>query len=115
MAERIGQRLRQSDTAARLGGDEFAVLLEDVHAPEAVESIADDISRRLGAPYAIEGEDVVISAAVGTALSVTGQERPDDILRRADSAMYLAKLRERRPTDIGPDDEGEAQTTALRS
>ena len=97
VAERIGQRLRQSDTAARLGGDEFAVLLEDVRAPEAVEAIADDISRRLSAPYDIEGEEVVISAAVGTAVSVTGQERPDDILRSADSAMYLAKLRERRP------------------
>ncbi|MGA9113167.1 MAG: diguanylate cyclase [Candidatus Dormiibacterota bacterium] len=116
VAERIGQRLRQSDTAARLGGDEFAVLLEDVRAPEAVESIADDISRRLSAPYDIEGEEVVISAAVGTAVSVTGQERPDDILRRADSAMYLAKLRERRPADAGPEqDEGESENEALRS
>ena len=116
VAERISQRLRQSDTAARLGGDEFAVLLEDVHAPEAVESIADDISGRLSAPYEIEGEEVVISAAVGTAVSVTGQERPDDILRRADSAMYLAKLRERRPAGTGREpDEGEFDDEALRS
>ncbi|HAW10772.1 MAG TPA: hypothetical protein DCX12_06875 [Chloroflexi bacterium] len=116
VAERIGQRLRQSDTAARLGGDEFAVLLEDVHAPEAVEAVADDISRRLSAPYDIEGEAVVISAAVGTAVSVTGQERPDDILRSADSAMYLAKLRERRPIDAGPEpDTGESEATTLRS
>jgi len=116
VAERIGQRLRQSDTAARLGGDEFAVLLEDVRAPEAVEAVADDISRRLSAPYDIEGEAVVISAAVGTAVSVTGQERPDDILRSADSAMYLAKLRERRPIDAGPEpDTGESEATTLRS
>jgi diguanylate cyclase (GGDEF)-like protein/PAS domain S-box-containing protein len=116
VAERIGQRLRQSDTAARLGGDEFAVLLEDVRAPEAVEAVADDISRRLSAPYDIEGEAVVISAAVGTAVSVTGQERPDDILRSADSAMYLAKLRVRRPIDAGPEpDTGESEATTLRS
>jgi hypothetical protein len=49
-------------------------------------------------------------------VSVTGQERPDDILRRADSAMYLAKLRERRPADAGPEqDEGESENEALRS
>jgi diguanylate cyclase (GGDEF)-like protein/PAS domain S-box-containing protein len=95
VAERIGQRLRQSDTAARLGGDEFAVLLEDVRAPADVDAIADDISRRLCAPYDIDGEAVVISAAVGAALSATGRERPDDILRSADSAMYQAKLRGR--------------------
>jgi len=96
VADRLGQRLREADTAARLGGDEFAVLLEDVHALDALEAIADDISRRLCAPYDIDGEQVVISAAVGAALSVTGQERPDDILRAADSAMYLAKLKGRR-------------------
>ena len=101
VANRISQRLRQSDTAARLGGDEFAVLLEDVRAPEAVAAIADDISRRLGAPYDIEGAEVTISAAVGAALSATGQERPDDILRSADSAMYLAKLTARRSLEDG--------------
>ena len=99
VAERIGQRLREADTAARLGGDEFAVLLEDVHAPEAVEAIADDISARLSAPYDIDGERVVITAAVGAAMSVTGQERPDDILRAADSAMYVTKLKGRRQTE----------------
>jgi diguanylate cyclase (GGDEF)-like protein len=95
VADRLGQRLREADTAARLGGDEFAVLLEDVHALDALEAIADDISRRLCAPYDIDGEQVVISAAVGAALSTTGQERPDDILRAADSAMYVAKLKGR--------------------
>jgi diguanylate cyclase (GGDEF)-like protein/PAS domain S-box-containing protein len=116
VAGRIGQRLRQSDTAARLGGDEFAVLLEDVRAPEAVDAIAADISRRLCAPYEIDGEEVVISAAVGAALSVTGQERPDDILRSADSAMYQAKLKGRRRAEAeaaqapAPEDEPEAAT-----
>jgi diguanylate cyclase (GGDEF)-like protein/PAS domain S-box-containing protein len=116
VAGRIGQRLRQSDTAARLGGDEFAVLLEDVRVPEAVDAIAADISRRLCAPYEIDGEEVVISAAVGAALSVTGQERPDDILRSADSAMYQAKLKGRRRAEAeaaqapAPEDEPEAAT-----
>ena len=96
VAERIDQRLRQTDTAARLGGDEFAVLLEDIREPAAAQAIAADISARLSTPYEIEGEQVTISAAVGVALSTTGHEEPDDILRSADSAMYLAKLRERR-------------------
>src|ERR1019366_2595906 len=45
VAGRIGQRLRQSDTAARLGGDAVAVLLEGVRAPEAGDGIPGDISR----------------------------------------------------------------------
>ncbi|MGO8687874.1 MAG: diguanylate cyclase domain-containing protein [Candidatus Dormibacteria bacterium] len=107
VAERIGQRLRGGDTAARLGGDEFAVLLEDVRTPGAVEAIADDITRRLAAPYVIDGEQVTISAAVGAALSASGHEQPDDILRSADSAMYLAKLGARRPTAAAAsEDEG---------
>ena len=77
------------------------MLLEDVHAPEAVDAIAADISRRLCSPYEIDGEEVVVSAAVGTALSITGQERPDDILRSADSAMYQAKLRGRSRGEAG--------------
>ena len=81
-----------------------------------MDAIAADISRRLCAPYEIDGEEVVISAAVGAALSVTGQERPDDILRSADSAMYQAKLKGRRRAEAeaaqapAPEDEPEAAT-----
>jgi diguanylate cyclase (GGDEF)-like protein len=91
VAERISQRRRRGDTAARLGGDEFAVLLEDVADAEAVAAVADDLSARLAAPFALEGKTVTMSASVGAAITRTGLEAPDELLRHADAAMYAVK------------------------
>ncbi|HYA00755.1 MAG TPA: EAL domain-containing protein [Candidatus Binatia bacterium] len=91
LAQRISARLRYGDTAARLGGDEFAILLEDVHSPADVQGIAADLSRRIAEPFDLEGEPVVITAAIGAVLSGSERERPDDLLRNADVAMYRAK------------------------
>ncbi|HYA01371.1 MAG TPA: diguanylate cyclase [Candidatus Binatia bacterium] len=101
VAERISQRLRRSDTAARLGGDEFAVLLEDVSDPASVRTIAGDLSGRLSAPYDIDGNRLEVTASIGTAVSGTGHEHPDDLLRDADTAMYSIKLG-RRPPEVDP-------------
>ena len=95
LADRIRERLRKSDTPARLGGDEFAVLLEDVRDEEAARRIADDLAQRIAAPFDLDGDAVRVTAAIGLALSTTGLERPDDLLRAADAAMYRSKGRRR--------------------
>ncbi len=101
VAERISQRLRRSDTAARLGGDEFAVLLEEVAGAEAVSAIASDLTGRLGTPFELEGQRVTLSASVGTAITRTGQEGPDELLSIADTAMYAVKAaRHRAETEV---------------
>ena len=92
VAERISQRLRRSDTAARLGGDEFAILLEDVTDLGAVQAVAGEVAERLSAPYVLDGEPVTATASVGLAISTGRGERPDDLLREADTAMYAAKV-----------------------
>ena len=109
LAGRIRERLRKSDTPARLGGDEFAVLLEDVRDADAARRIADDLAQRIAAPFDLDGDEVRVTAAIGLALSTTGLERPDDLLRAADAAMYRSKRRRRtqeslpRPSVSRPD------------
>jgi diguanylate cyclase (GGDEF)-like protein len=88
VGQRIGECLRGSDTAARLGGDEFAVLLED--RPSAGDAIdaAQRIIEALQDPVVLEGREVFIGASIGVA---TGRRGAEDLLRRADVAMYRAK------------------------
>ena len=83
--------LRGEDTVARLGGDEFVILLEDVQDPLDVTRITDRIQHDLASPHDLEGHKVFVSVSMGIVLSAARYERPEDILRDADIAMYRAK------------------------
>ena len=104
VARRLQGRLRPADTVARLGGDEFVVLLEEVEDTEEVLQAAERISSALAAPFALSGEEVFAPASIGIALggawaagpssgAPAGRGRPEDLLRKADLAMYEAKRR----------------------
>ncbi|MCU1676959.1 MAG: hypothetical protein JWM93_1717 [Frankiales bacterium] len=91
VAVRLQEHLRARDIAARFGGDEFAVLLNNVDHLRDVSMMAERLQATLAAPFDIDGQQVVISAGIGIALSITGYECADDVLRDADIAMYQAK------------------------
>jgi diguanylate cyclase (GGDEF)-like protein/PAS domain S-box-containing protein len=91
VAERIRAATRPGDTVARFGGDEFAVLVESGTMPEAAEAVAERITEGLAATFRIHTNDVAMRASIGIALGRRPQETPDDLLRDADLAMYLAK------------------------
>ena len=91
IARRLETCLRPGDTVARLGGDEFTILLEDVTDTREVTTIAQRIQKELSLPFNLGGHEVYTTASIGIAPSTTGYERPDDILRDADTAMYRAK------------------------
>lgn len=92
IARRLETCLRPGDTVARLGGDEFTILLEDLNgASEAIE-IAERLQKALGRPFNLNGHEVFTTVSIGIALSATGYDRPEDVLRDADTAMYQAKL-----------------------
>ncbi|MDP9418243.1 MAG: EAL domain-containing protein, partial [Actinomycetota bacterium] len=91
VAERLTSYLRAGDSAARLGGDEFAILLTDVADARMLPGIAERLQQQLSMPFQLDDHSVVVSASIGIAVSSTGYERPEDVLRDADIAMYRAK------------------------
>ena len=90
-ARRLRRCVRPGDAVARLGGDEFAILLERVIGLDAASATADRIDRELDRPFAADGREVRLSASVGIAMNERHDDRPDDLLRNADAAMYRAK------------------------
>ncbi|MDI3338907.1 MAG: EAL domain-containing protein [Sphaerobacter sp.] len=91
MATRLRQSLREQDVVARLGGDEFAVLLDRVTSPADATQAAERILARLSERVTVGRQVVPIAASIGVALGVPGIDRPDSVLRRADTALYAAK------------------------
>ena len=84
-------RLGETFTVARLGGDEFIVLLDDVKDLSDAKRAADRLMKALASPFILGGKEVFTSVSIGIALSNSGYEQPEDILRDADTAMYRAK------------------------
>lgn len=95
VAARLKHDLRDTDTVARLSGDEFTVILEGLDHPESnayVGQIADMLLTSLSQPIEVDGNHVSVSASIGVSLS-SGATSPEDMLDRADQAMYRAKAR----------------------
>ena len=91
VAGRLKGATRPGDTVARFGGDEFAVLVESGTMPEAAEVVASASPTPLFRPSASRTTTSAVRASIGIALGRRPQESPDDLLRDADLAMYLAK------------------------
>ncbi|WP_250006014.1 bifunctional diguanylate cyclase/phosphodiesterase [Actinoplanes sp. M2I2] len=91
VAKRIAAALRADDTAARLGGDEFAALVENVQDPGAVEETAQRILAALAEPIAMDdGSELTAVASIGITTTPEA-DTPDELLRQADLALYVAK------------------------
>lgn len=91
VGRRIQRQIRAGETFARLGGDEFTVLLEGLVSERAAETAARRILASLETPFLIEGHEVFAGTSIGIALSGSGQITPDELVRRADVALYEAK------------------------
>lgn len=99
VATRLSAVTRETDMVARLGGDEFAVLVEDLDTTRGARSAAEKVIATLSEPFILDGlnDPVTIGASVGVAAfgGGAGDEASLDIesiVRRADDAMYDAKL-----------------------
>ncbi|RUU53454.1 EAL domain-containing protein [Mesorhizobium sp. M2C.T.Ca.TU.002.02.1.1] len=90
-AARLRHTIREVDTVARLGGDEFAIILLDVPDAGSAKDIAERLLAKLRQPFRLIDDQVFVSASVGIALSSGSEADADDLLRKADIALYEAK------------------------
>jgi diguanylate cyclase (GGDEF)-like protein/PAS domain S-box-containing protein len=105
VAERLKPVVSPNDMVARLGGDEFVILVHDVGRNESaadshVRRLADRIHAAIADPFVLDRFPFHASASVGAALFRGGEVAADDLLKRADMAMYAAKASGRGVTSV---------------
>src|SRR3984885_3974511 len=97
VATRISARVRTGDICCRYGGDEFVVVLPGVPDPFPVSRVADAIRERVSLPYWIGNDQQQLTASIGESMYPYDGKSADELLQRADEAMYRLKSRIVRP------------------
>ena len=98
VSERLGSYLREGDTVgrntntvARIGGDEFIILLTSIADPAGAATVAERIIEELSRPFPIGGKDIDIGVCIGIAIYPSHGDTPEDLLKKADMALYRSK------------------------
>lgn len=104
---RIKATVRDMDLVARLGGDEFALLLDEVSDRAAAEHVAGKLVGAMHPPFQVGELSLEVSTSIGVAFYGRGMSA-DDIIRRADGAMYIAKRGGRDRYAVDPEPIGES-------
>lgn len=99
-AARLVGCLRSGDMVARLGGDEFVVFLDGVTEVEEATAVARRILDSFRDPFRLGDQEAFSGVSIGIALSSEGYDRPEQILRDADTALYCAKAKGRRTWEL---------------
>jgi diguanylate cyclase (GGDEF)-like protein len=90
-ADRMRSCVRSEDMVARLGGDEFAIVQVSSTQMSDVSALATRLIEVVGAPYDLDGHQVNVGASVGIAIAPTDGDKPDQLMKSADLALYRAK------------------------
>jgi diguanylate cyclase (GGDEF)-like protein len=90
-ATRLLSVVQSADMVARIGGDEFAIVQTAVARPEQCSELASRIVDLIGQPFQVQGRHVEIGTSVGIAIAPNDGASPDQLLKNADMALYLAK------------------------
>jgi diguanylate cyclase (GGDEF)-like protein/PAS domain S-box-containing protein len=96
VSTRLKHCVRESDTVARLGGDEFVVILQElgesaIHSANQAETVAEKIVSILGEPYLLNNYEHHSGVSIGVCLFHGRDAKLEELLKRADTAMYQAK------------------------
>jgi diguanylate cyclase (GGDEF)-like protein len=91
VATRLSQVTREGGSIARLGGDEFAVLIPEIKNSDDVRTTAEQILKVLQLPMPLHGLTLDVTGSLGIALFPEHGATPDDLMQKADVAMYAAK------------------------
>lgn len=87
----IGGVMRATDTFARMGGDEFVVLLEDIENDEHVTAVGEKIKKQFCELISAAGLPVAVTMSIGISIYPRDGDSADDLMSKADAAMYAAK------------------------
>jgi len=90
-AQRIRRNLREDDTVARLGGDEFTIVLGNLVSGRDAGTVARQLITALLRPFEIDGHMIDVGASMGIAIYPVDGTEGNDLLKKADTAMYRAK------------------------
>ena len=91
VGSRLAAAIGTGDIASRLSGDEFAVCLTSVDKGEDVGDLAAAIAAQVMAPFSVDGHNVAIGISIGIALSADPLDSAEELLQRADIALYRSK------------------------
>jgi len=91
VAQRLAASVRGMDTVARLGGDEFVIALGNLRDVAGAETVARKVLQALGAPYCIETHQLRVSSSIGISIYPEDGLELDELLKKADLALYSAK------------------------
>ena len=94
-AQRIRETVRETDFVARVGGDEFVVLQPDAGSADVGGTVADKLVATLSNPFQIGGLQMRIGASIGISVYPQDATDPDQLLRKADLALYKVKAEAR--------------------
>ncbi|MHB1487631.1 MAG: putative bifunctional diguanylate cyclase/phosphodiesterase, partial [Acidimicrobiales bacterium] len=90
-AERIVAVLGSDDLVARFGGDEFIICCREVRGRKEAEVLATGLASAFAEPVVVDGRSVFVTLSIGVAASGDEADRPEELIRNADAAMYRAK------------------------
>ncbi|MGR5143430.1 diguanylate cyclase domain-containing protein [Photobacterium sp. DNB23_23_1] len=94
IANRLTQAVNDHDVVARIAGDEFVIVLSEDQGPSTIQNTCQQIMQSISVPIKIENYHLNIGASIGSYLVQSNEyQNINDILRRADKAMYKAKLK----------------------
>ena len=91
VAERLRGCVRETNVVARLGGDEFAMIQVATGQRLDVAALAKRICKAISVPFQIEDHEVVIETSIGIAIAPDDGTDPEELLKKADMALYRAK------------------------
>ncbi len=91
VAQRMLACVRAEDVVSRYGGDEFTLLLRGLHGTEEAEQTVARLLDRLSQPFQLGGHDIRIGASIGMAVKDNVWDHADELITRADAAMYRVK------------------------
>ncbi|TMM06471.1 MAG: diguanylate cyclase [Actinobacteria bacterium] len=100
VARRLRAAVRPTDILARFAGDEFLVLADDLRSLDDLTQLAERLMACLDRPFPIAARRLRVTASIGVAHSADAQDPAEDMLRKADAAMYLAKQRGRNRVEV---------------